>query len=224
MHRGFGGTAFEPIDERRDREVTLGPTMVAGLAVALFALCAVCFLAGYAMGHRSTGEAALRPAATPGPFAAQVLGSQSKPNASQNNFQPATDAGAGMALGTATTPSAPAYQASPQAVTSSGAAAVVQTALPAQSAAQPISAVGQTVQPALAQAGTWMVQIAAVSHPEDADVLVSALRKRGYTVSVRHDPLDNLLHVQVGPFTTHNDAANMRQKLLNDGYNAVIEP
>jgi cell division septation protein DedD len=69
-----------------------------------------------------------------------------------------------------------------------------------------------------------MVQIAAVSHEEDADVLVSALRKHGYVVSARRDPGDNLLHVQVGPFATHSDAASMRQRLLNDGYNAIIEP
>jgi DedD protein len=69
-----------------------------------------------------------------------------------------------------------------------------------------------------------MVQIAAVSHPEDADVLVSALRKKGYAVSVRRDPMDTLMHVHVGPFATHIDAAAMRQKLLNDGYNAIVQP
>ena len=69
-----------------------------------------------------------------------------------------------------------------------------------------------------------MVQIAAVSHPEDADVLVSALRKHGYAVSVHRDPIDALIHVHVGPFASHNDAAAMRQKLLNDGYNAIVQP
>jgi cell division septation protein DedD len=69
-----------------------------------------------------------------------------------------------------------------------------------------------------------MVQIAAVSHPEDADVLVGALRKRGYAVSARRDPTDGLLHVQIGPFANRNDAYAMRQKLLNDGYNAIVQP
>jgi DedD protein len=81
-----------------------------------------------------------------------------------------------------------------------------------------------TVQPALGSNSPWMVQIAAVSHSEDADVLLSALRKRGYAVSARRDPGDNLIHVQVGPFSSHADAASMRQRLLNDGYNAIIEP
>ena len=73
-------------------------------------------------------------------------------------------------------------------------------------------------------AGMFMVQIAAVSHPEDADVLVGALRKRGYSVSVHRDPADALMHVEVGPFASRTDAGAMRQKLLNDGYNAIVQP
>ena len=69
-----------------------------------------------------------------------------------------------------------------------------------------------------------MVQIAAVSHPEDAEVLVSALRKNGYAVAVHRDISDSLIHVQVGPFASHSDALIMRQKLLNDGYNAIVQP
>ena len=81
------------------------------------------------------------------------------------------------------------------------------------------------MQPALtSQATGIMVQIAAVSHPEDADVLVGALRKRGYAVTARRDPTDGLLHVQIGPFANRNDAYAMRQKLLNDGYNAIVQP
>jgi DedD protein len=68
-----------------------------------------------------------------------------------------------------------------------------------------------------------MVQIAAVSRSEDADVLVSALRKRGYAVTERRELGDNLIHVQTGPFTSRNDANTMRQKLLSDGYNAIVQ-
>jgi len=69
-----------------------------------------------------------------------------------------------------------------------------------------------------------MVQIAAVTHPEDAEVLVAALQKRGYAVIARRAPVDGLIHVQTGPFTNRNDANEMRQKLLNDGYNAIVQP
>lgn len=105
---------------------------------------------------------------------------------------------------------------------------MVQAALPVQQGGvQPAVASEPGVHAALpptAANGAWMVQIAAVSHSEDAEVLVSALRKRGYSVSSKRDPMDNLIHVQVGPFSTHTDASTMRQKLLNDGYNAIIQP
>ncbi len=71
--------------------------------------------------------------------------------------------------------------------------------------------------------GQPMVQIAAVSRPQDADVLVAALRQRGYGVVVRSEPQDHLLHVQVGPFANRMQAAEIKQKLLSDGYNAIIK-
>jgi len=72
-------------------------------------------------------------------------------------------------------------------------------------------------------AGQPMVQIAAVARREDADVLVSALRQRGYGVVVRSEPQDKLLHVQVGPFADRVQATAIKQKLLSDGYNAIIK-
>jgi cell division septation protein DedD len=79
------------------------------------------------------------------------------------------------------------------------------------------------VQPATTQVQGWMVQIAAVSHADDAAVLVDALRKRGYSVTARREVSDNMIHVQTGPFVSRNDANAMRQKLLNDGYNAIVQ-
>jgi DedD protein len=71
--------------------------------------------------------------------------------------------------------------------------------------------------------GKPMVQIAAVARPEDAEVLVSALRQRGYGVVVRNEPQDKLLHVQVGPFADRVQATAIKEKLLSDGYNAIIK-
>jgi cell division septation protein DedD len=68
-----------------------------------------------------------------------------------------------------------------------------------------------------------LVQIAAVSHQEDADILVNALKKRGYTVAVRHEPQDKLLHIQLGPFPSRKDADVMRKRLIADGYNAIVK-
>jgi DedD protein len=74
-----------------------------------------------------------------------------------------------------------------------------------------------------AAAGSTMVQIAAVTHQEDANILVAALRKRGYAVVVRNEPNDSLLHVQLGPFASRDEARVMRAKLLGDGYNAILK-
>lgn len=225
MHRSFGGTAFEPVDEGRDREVTIGPMMLAVLGLVLLALCSLCFIGGYAVGRGGQQTASVAPAAS-GRSAADLL-RESKPAASDANAQPAAaDATAPAApdadsASTAADSTAPAANAAP---TATAVPATVKTALPAQGAGAQPGMPGNVVQAALPQAGAWMVQIAAVSHAEDADVLVTALRQRGYAVATRHDPTDGLIHVQVGPFSTHNDAAAMRQRLLNDGYNAVIQP
>lgn len=236
MSRGFGGTAFEPTEESRDRELTLGPAALIGLALALFAVCAVCFFWGYSTGHRNSADGVAPSAAASAPSVAQLLSGQSKPAPNQATLQPhadvpdSTSADAALAAappptnaaGPVTASYSPANPAQP-----ANGNPVVQPALQGQQAAVQLAAAGQ-VQSALgqstAQGTAWMVQIAAVSHTEDADVLVSALRKRGYVVSSRRDPADNLMHVQVGPFATHADAASMRQRLLNDGYNAIIEP
>lgn len=82
----------------------------------------------------------------------------------------------------------------------------------------------QAVRPSLPAQGQFWVQIAAVSHVEDAEVLTNALRRRGYTVTPRREPSDNLIHVRIGPFVTQAEAANWRMRLLNDGYNAIIQP
>jgi cell division septation protein DedD len=68
-----------------------------------------------------------------------------------------------------------------------------------------------------------MVQVAAISVSQDADILVDALKKRGYTAVIRNEPQDKLLHVQLGPFASRAEASAMRTKLLADGYNAVVK-
>jgi len=230
MQRGFGGSVFEPVQEpgaeraARDRELTLGPAMLLTLGVILFALCAACFVFGYVEGRRSiTESASVAAPPTPGTAAVgQPATPASKPSAGQSGAQPLQPAATADQPNSSASDSTPVP--APVAVSvptgSNGGA----TASPGQTASAEAASTGTGVQPALAQASGIMVQIAAVSHPEDADVLVGALRKRGYAVSARHDPADGLLHVQVGPFANRNDAAAMRQKLLNDGYNAIVQP
>ena len=61
------------------------------------------------------------------------------------------------------------------------------------------------------------------SHKDDADLLVNALHSKGYQVSERTEAQDKLIHIQVGPFATKADAEAMRERLIVDGYNAIVK-
>jgi hypothetical protein len=74
-----------------------------------------------------------------------------------------------------------------------------------------------------ATAPALMVRVAALEHQDDADVLVDALRRRGYSATAHRDAVDGMVHVRVGPFASRDVANQWRQKLQNDGYNAVVE-
>jgi cell division septation protein DedD len=87
---------------------------------------------------------------------------------------------------------------------------------PSASAPQPATS---NPQPAT----SFIVQVAAVSSQDVADILTSSLQKKGYTVVVRHEPQDKLLHVQIGPFTDRKDALAMQQRVLADGFNAIVK-
>jgi cell division septation protein DedD len=68
-----------------------------------------------------------------------------------------------------------------------------------------------------------MVQIAAVRNRPDAEALAAALRKNGFSPSIRSESQDKFLHVQVGPFASRDEAKAMRQKLTSAGYDAFIK-
>jgi len=73
--------------------------------------------------------------------------------------------------------------------------------------------------------GTIVVQIAAVSREDDAVALAGALRKKNYNVFVVNNPVNNdkFYHVQVGPFSTMEEAQAMKAKLVAEGYNPIIK-
>ena len=68
-----------------------------------------------------------------------------------------------------------------------------------------------------------MVQIAAVSSQEIADIELAALKKYGFDVVFRHEPQDQLLHIQIGPYATRKDAQTMQAIVLAHGFNAIVK-
>jgi cell division protein FtsN len=221
---------LDPVQEpHRDTELTLSSMTLLAIFFGLVLLCGAFFGIGYTVGHRSApspaaANAPVTPANTP------VVVEQPKPSASTENSvpppatAPAPDSAAPASAPPALPVASPAPKPAPAVVHPAPPAAVSVPATPKPAAKTPAASVTSKAAPALATSSAIMVQIASVSHQEDADVLVGALRKRGYTVTIQHNLADNMLHVQIGPFPDRTSAYAMRQKLLNDGYNAIVQP
>jgi len=191
----FDPDELRPVPYRPDTEVTLGPMWIGGIVFSLILLCGLCFVVGYAIGKRGAHGSPANAPKQGAPVAPPGNGSAPKPAAAAQNPSRSQRA-----------ENQPPYGGTDSALVSDTAVPVS----PAPLATAPAQAV--------------MVQIAAVSHKEDAEVLIGALRKRGYAVTSRREPTDSLIHVRVGPFTNLADANATRQKLLNDGYNASVQP
>jgi DedD protein len=233
MRQVFDSREFEEAEHGRETELTLGATGLLAICFGLILLCGLFFGLGYAAGHRSPAELAQslekapaagsppvasgsvpKPSPTPAPAAA---GSASDTTQAQATTDPDGDVVSTPAL------NPPAYPGS--AVQPAGSAPANPSAVRPALAPQTVQPSATTVPGApVGPAMHYMVQIAAVSHAEDASVLTNALLRRGYAVTARRDPTDSLIHVQVGPFGDLNAANAMRLKLLNDGYNAIVEP
>lgn len=224
MLRGARDEQVEVEGPRKDVELTLGPAMLFAIVCGMLLVCGLCFGIGYTAGRRNGSQIVAAKAAASGQtLAEQASSSLHKPAATVASPAVQTAASASSETGTTPTPAPPAADSS----NTLASASVVRPAIatPTTSAqTNPSTAAASQVQPALPPGAGIMVQIAAVSHVEDANVLMNALRKRGYAVTARREPDDNMIHVQVGPFASRADANAMSQRLLSDGYNAVVLP
>ena len=216
--------------EETETEITLGMKSLLGVFFGLVLICGVFFGLGYSLGRGSSrpapetaSEASPKVTAKPTPQPTAPSRANEDDSANPPSYTPGPDAREPESATIPTAlpprkPSASVVKAVPPEVTAETAPAPAKPA--AAPAPAPAAAAGS--QPATPGAPS-MVQIAAISKQEDADVLVAALKKRGYSAVVRNDPKDNLLHVQIGPFATRDEARAMRAKLLADGYNAILK-
>jgi DedD protein len=227
----------------RDREITLGTSTILGIFFVLALLCAVFFGFGYSMGRRSTQTLVNTPETAPIAGSTGYTGSTgSKPAPGSLATPPATASAAHKTTpevdDTATaavdsTPTSAATDANvpaPSRPLTANTRYDAATQPPVSTGIKPVSlprpAIATIAAPApvaVPGLGSIIVQVAAVSHQEDANLLTDALRKRGYSVAIRQVPQDKLLHIQIGPFATKKDADAMRQRLLADGYNAIVK-
>lgn len=214
---------------QRERELTLSTGAILAIFLCLVLLCGVFFGFGYNLGRKST---------TPPNAALPAATSDTEPvgtgNSTFDNFKPSpTSPSAARASSSPVSPPShqpPVTENAPAAVTKPQPAPAHTTPPPATRATSttPPSSPAKPTQaaaPAITPGGAFVVQIAAISaaHKDDADLLVNALHTKGYQVSERTATQDNLIHIQVGPFATKADAEAMRERLIVDGYNAIVK-
>ena len=210
----------------RDREITLGTMTILGIFFALAVLCAAFFGFGYSTGRRQPTTVATTPnTALSGNYSGPAL----KPSAGNTtdttivSAKPSPEPVTPDAIPAAPPKPIPVTRNTPEIDPADG--AIVGVPMSGNLSPKPAAATPPAIAttPSPAANGTFMVQVAAVSHQEDADLLVTTLKRVHYNVAVHNEPQDKLLHVQIGPFTSRADAQAMRQRLLGDGFNAIVK-
>ena len=199
-------------DQTHDTEITLSTGKLLGIFFALAIVCGVFFTMGYLLGKSTNAGGRTEIVAT-----VPSGSTTGKPNAGNKTPETITQTcppgSPNCAPGTTTTDTSSAGKATDQtAAQSSGNKASD------QSTSQPA---GTDVKNGANS--SFMVQVAAVSKQEDAEILVTALRKKQYPVFIANSAGDPLFHVQVGPFSEKKDAEAMRTRLSGDGYNAIVK-
>jgi len=205
--------AEKDTEQANDTEITLSTGKLLGIFFAIAIVCGVFFTMGYLLGKStSAGGRTEIVSSVPSSTAA------GKPNAGNKTPEAITQ----------TCP--PGSPNCAPAVTGGDTSTSAKTS-DQQPAAQPAaskSSDSSTTQPAGTDVknganSSFMVQVAAVSKQEDAEILVTALRKKQYPVFIANAAGDPLFHVQVGPFSDKKDADAMRTRLAGDGYNAIVK-
>jgi len=244
MRGAFDDEYLEQRKSSGDAEITLGAGTMLLISAGCVVVCAVCFGMGYIVGHRGVIPLAAVQQIDTGHANPQPSSSLQKPSATTQAAAPAPAQPVAKADNSSQSPATDQPQSSAVVVpvystptpTLTAAQSQVRPALPTATAAPRPSAANsraafspqqkQTQLPVrsapVSPAATSWVQVAAVSHVEDAQVLTTALRKRGYTVTPRREA-DDLIHVRIGPFASSDEAKRWRVKLLDDGYNAEIQ-
>jgi cell division septation protein DedD len=236
-------------EQKSDADLTLGIGSLLSIFFGVVLICGIFFGFGYSMGRRNARSTVAPAAVPPQTLAAtsalpenELSGAPLKPvepdsgaafPPEDKNPAPNTNATDTKAPTSSPAPAKhPAPAAAPSKPTESATTDTSLNAVPSTHHAPPAPKPHAGVMAPLTQAPgdapilpgqPIMVQIAAVSRQEDAEVLAGALRKRGFNPSVRPGNGDKFFHVQVGPFTDKTQAETIKQHLLADGYNAIMK-
>jgi len=236
-----------------ETEITLGAGKLLGLFLMLAATCGIFFAVGYSLGKTSAREQALKDLPAQSETVAPTA-DNNKPTAPAP-AQPAASTNSSTEEAKAPSPDLTFYKSVKESPHDEAkpAAQGEKSAIPAAEAPnQNVSPTKQIATPSLTPAatakattvasssppaasaqavptaspsGSFMVQIAAVSHEEDAAALAGALRKKSYAAAVVNNPTgkDKLFHVVLGPYASLQDAEAMKAKLQGEGYNPIVK-
>jgi cell division septation protein DedD len=196
-----------------DTEITLGTGRVLLLFFALVGICGLCFGFGFRLG-RSTATADIAADATSTPATANTA---PKNTASKRGNTPPPDANP-----SGTSPEQLTFYKSVEQKEDNPQLSPAASTAPAAPA--PETQPASSKPPEALPISGYVVQVAAVTKAEDAEALVSALKKKQYAVfTATNPPNDRLYHVQVGPFADVKEAEAVRSKLVSDGYNPILK-
>jgi DedD protein len=202
---------------QQDTEITLGTGRMLAIFFTLVLVCAFFFAIGFSLGRKTTSSASLlaNPSTTP----ATIVRPATKSSPAQAAAQ-SPDFGFYKAVG----------QKSADGLTPTAAPATTAVTTTAATTTTPAA---PTVEPApkdatdpgnVPPAGSYFVQVAAVSRQEDAESLVEALKKKQYPAfSANNAAVDKFYRVQVGPYPDQKSAEAMRARLIGDGYNPIVK-
>jgi DedD protein len=184
----------------QDTEITLGTGKLLVFFFALVVVCALFFGLGFSLGRNATSPSANQASLSEGAERPKAGPATSQKPSSDMSFYKSVEQ-----------KSPDAQLATPEAATPN----------PNPKAAEAKAPADPMTPPALSG---YLVQVAAVTKPEDAEALVNALKKKQYPAfAVNNTPSDKLYRVQVGPYPDIKDAEAIRSRLVSDGYNPILK-
>lgn len=193
---------------QQDTEITLGTGRMLALFFTFVLVCAVFFAIGFSLGRKTSIVGANSVVNAAGAPATIV-----RPSAVKENTPPPAPQTADFSF----------YKAVGAKSADTDLAPKDSESQPPASSAEPSKAPTPAVTTA-SPAGSYFVQVAAVSRQEDADALVEALKKKQYPAFTTNNPsADKFHHVQVGPYVELKDAEAMKARLIGDGYNPIVK-
>ena len=225
------------INDRQHEDRGLSARHLILVFLAGVAVCGVFFSLGFLVGYNEraakapaateqvTGPSAIPPVVNPPAGSEQRPKKEASSSATQTSPPSTTQAARNEPTGTAASPAKPLETEKVE---------LGKTAPPAPGAAtassKPAKPIETTSTPTPAGGGEVgegiTVQVAASRTKEDAEALVQILKSSGYPVFLVTPEYakanDNLFRVQVGPFSTREDAEKVRDKLARQGFKPFI--